>query len=302
MAIPIKKIKSGFAIPEFGIGTFGMGGERERDPQHDDEADIRAIQAALAAGVTHIDTAEVYAQGRAEEIIAQAIKGYERTKLFIVSKVYQTNLAHDDVLRSCEASLRRLETDYLDLYLIHKFNPQVPLAETMKALDELKAQGLIKNIGVSNFCVDHFKEAQNHTDNKIVFNQVHYNLIFREPQRKGVLEYCQDNDILFGAWRPFEQKQVTQELPEVMAAMMAKYKKTAVQIAINWLVSQPNVVILAKSTNLDHLQDNLGGVGWYMDQADVKKLMDKYPDQQGISNRQPLSDEIVKRFYEQTTN
>ncbi len=294
MIIPVKKLKNGFSLPEFGIGTYGMGGHREREAQNDDQADIQAVRAAIELGVTHIDTAEVYAEGRAEEIVAQAVKGYDRNKLFIVSKVYQTNLAYDDVLRSCEASLQRLQTDYLDLYLVHKFNPEIALSETMPALDQLKDRGLIKNIGVSNFCVEHFKQAQSHTENKIVCNQVHYNLIFREPQRKGLLKYCQDNDIFLVAWRPVEKGELTQDIPDILQELVNKYKKTPAQIAINWLTSQPNVVTIAKSRNLKHLEDNLGGVGWYLDEADIKKLIDGYPGQQAISNRQPLSDELIK--------
>src|SRR3989344_7065137 len=119
MNIPVKTLKSGFSMPVFGFGTWQMGGRHERDPQNDDEADVRAIKVAIDAGITHIDTAESYSAGHAEELVAEAIKGYDRSKLFIVSKVKPEHLAPDDLLAACENSLKRLQTDYLDLYLLH---------------------------------------------------------------------------------------------------------------------------------------------------------------------------------------
>ncbi|NUM25280.1 MAG: aldo/keto reductase [Candidatus Buchananbacteria bacterium] len=299
MNIPVKTLASGFSMPVFGIGTYGMGGLSTIDPANDDNADIAAIKAAIQRGVTHIDTAELYAQGKAEQLLGEAIKGYDRQRLFIVSKVYQDNLAYDNVLKSCEESLKRLGTDYLDLYLIHKFNPAIPLSDTLKAFDELVRRGLIKHIGVSNFCADHLKEAQRYTENKIVFNQVHYNLVFREPQRKGLLDYCQQNDVILGAWRPIERGMLTTDLPPIMKEMMQKYQKSAAQIAINWLVSQPNVVTLSKSTNISHLEDNLGALTWEMSETDIRKLTNEFPGQQDVSNRQPLSDEILKEYNNQ---
>jgi aryl-alcohol dehydrogenase-like predicted oxidoreductase len=145
MTIPTKKLTNGFQIPVYGLGTWQMGGRLEHNVDNDDARDIQAIRDAIDAGVTHIDTAEKYADGYTETLIGKALVGYDRSKLFLVSKVKKENLAYDQVIASCKASLERLGTSYLDLYLIHFYNPDIPLAETFRALDELKEQGLIRN-------------------------------------------------------------------------------------------------------------------------------------------------------------
>jgi len=275
-------------MPVFGIGTWQMGGRVVHNPTNDDARDIAAIKAAIDLGVTHIDTAEMYAAGHAEELVAAAIKGHDRSKLFIVSKVLDVHLSHEDVIRSCKASLMRLNTPYLDLYLIHHPNPRIPLKETMAALDELKEQGLVKNIGVSNFTAERMKEAQSYTKNKIVANQVHYNLLFREPERRNLLKYCQDNDAFLIAWRPVEKGVLTNSGIPLLDALCKKYNKTPAQVAINWLISQKNVITLAKTSSLMHLNENLGAVGWTMDSADIEKLRKEFPGQQDVSNAVPL--------------
>src|SRR3989344_9212613 len=158
MKIPLKKLKSDFSMPVFGFGTWQIGGDTRRNPVNDDLGQTAALVRAIEAGVSHIDTAERYAAGHAEEIVAEAIKNFDRTKLFIVSKVWPDHFRYKDVLQSAAGSLKRLKTDYLDLYLLHKPNHDIPIAETMKAMDKLKKDGLVKNIGVSNFSVASLQE------------------------------------------------------------------------------------------------------------------------------------------------
>ena len=287
MKIPTKILKSGFEMPVFGLGTWMMGGGFEHDPNNDDHADIHAIKNAIDNGITHIDTAEVYANGYAETLVGKAIKEYERKKIFLVSKVAPNHLHYDDVLSALEASLQRLQTEYLDLYLVHQPNPDTPIKETMKALDYAKQQGLIKHIGVSNFTVQRFQEAQSHTSNKIVANQLHYNLMFREPERKGLVTFCQENDVMFIAWRPVQKGLLTKE-QTIVSMLCEKYKKTPSQIAINWLLSQLNIVTLSKMRNVDHLKENLDALDWEMDQEDVEKLRCEFPDQMDVSDAVPL--------------
>ena len=168
-------------MPVFGLGTWMMGGDSKRDLQNNGQSDIASLICGMEHGFKHIDTAEMYAEGFAEEISGQAIKGHLRDNLFITSKVWSDDLSYDGVLRAAEKSLKRLGTSYLDLYLIHKANDHFPLAETMKAFDRLMDEGLIKNIGVSNFSVERFKLTQQLSQNKIVVNQVHYNLASPRP-------------------------------------------------------------------------------------------------------------------------
>lgn len=289
MEIPVKKLESGFEMPAYGIGTWQMGGRDERNFENDDEADIAAIRKAIDLGVTHIDTAEIYAEGHAEELVGKAIAGYDRKKLFLVSKVAQKHLAHDDVIAACKASLVRIGTDYLDLYLLHRPNHHIPIDETMNAMDELLAEGLIKNIGVSNFSVESFDEAQAATKNKIVANQVHYNLRVRGPEVSGLLSHHQKNDVMLIAWRPVQKGLLADEKIEILEELGKKYKKTPAQIAINWLISQENVVTLAKTTTIAHLEENLGAIGWKLSGKDIEMLRREFPGQEEVSNVVPLS-------------
>ena len=276
-------------MPIFGLGTWMMGGDKNRDPNNDDNADIKAIQKAIEAGITHIDTAENYAEGHAEELVGQAIKSYDRSDLFLVSKVGKANLGYDNLIRACRDSLKRLQTDYLDLYLIHAPNPEIPIGETMRAMDTLMEEGLIRNIGVSNFTIERTEEAQAHTENKIVANQLHLNLIFREAERKGLLEYCQKNDIMFIAWRPVQKGALTERGNyEILDGICKKYGKTPAQIAINWLISQPNIVTLSKMRSPEHLKENLGAFGWQIEKEDIGRLRSDFPGQRNVSDAVPL--------------
>ena len=265
-------------MPVIGFGTWTIGGRSEPDYSRDAQ-DIRAIENALAEGLMHLDTAEGYAAGHAEELIAHAIHGYDRTKLFLKSKVSEDHLHYDDVLASCDASLKRLRTDYLDLYLIHWPNDSIPIEETLRALDRLKAEGVIRNMGVSNFATRRLKEAQQRTANPIVVNQVLYNLIYRLPEKDGLVDYCQHNDVILEAYRPVERGLLGAADPKIIDQLVTKYGKTAYQIAINWLVSQKNVVTIFKTNDRGHVRENIGGVGWEMEKEDIELLRTNYPNQ-----------------------
>ncbi len=286
MKIPTKKLKSGFELPVYGLGLWQVGGRWEADDSKDTQ-EIKAVQTAIEAGVTHIDTAESYGRGHAEEILGQALKGYDRSKLFIATKVSQQNQSHDNLHRSFEASLKRIGTDYLDLYLLHRYPDKgISIAETMQALDELVEQGVVKHIGVCNMTPNRFREAQKHAKNKLVCNQVHYNVQYREIEDKGVLQYCQDNDVMLVAWRPL-QKGALLNVP-LLQQLAQQYHKTPAQIAINWLISQNNVVTISKTSNLEHLQENLGAVGWSMNTADVERIRREFVDKKFVSDAVPL--------------
>lgn len=284
MKIPTKKLNNGFELPILGFGTWEMGGRFEKENNYDESNDIKAIKKTVELGGTRFDTSEMYANGYSEEILGKALKEFDRSTLFITSKVIPENLKYEDVINSCKNSLSRLGMDYLDLYLVHIPNPDISIEETMKAFDYLKEQGFIKNIGVCNFNIDRLKEAQSKTKNKIVLNQVHYNLIFREPVKKGVIEYCQNNDIFIEAWRPIQQGSLAKKGIEVVDGLCEKYNKTPSEIAINWLVSQKNVVTLTKASNIKHLEEDIGSVGWNMTDEDVLLLINNYPIQLDRSN------------------
>lgn len=288
MQILLKQLKSGFSLPVFGLGTWGMGGNHSVDTSHDKE-DIQAIKRAIEAGITHIDTAESYAAGHTEELVAEAIQGYERSQLFIASKVKPEHFAYDQVLKAAENSLRRLQTDYIDLYYLHHPNPPgTSVGETMKAMDRLKEEGLIRNIAVSNHTTKQFEKAQAVTRNKIVANQLHLNLMYREPERKGLVDYCQTHDVLLVAWRPIQKGILTHPDNELLEQLCKKYHKTASQIAINWLISQKNIVTLSKMSTQEHLEENLGALDFVLSEEDIIRLDKEFPNQQDISDAVPL--------------
>lgn len=286
MNIPIKKLKNGFELPVYGLGLWQMGGRTEADKSKDRQ-EIDAIQAAIEQGVTHIDTAESYGAGHAEELLGQAIKGHDRSRLLIASKVSAWNQRPDDLKRSFEASLKRIGTDSLDLYLLHRYpEAGIPIVDTMRAMDELVEQGGVKNIGVCNLTPHRFEEAQKHSANKLVCNQVHYNVQYREIEHRGVLRHSQQNDVMIVAWRPVQKGALPQA--DLLKQLAEKYDKTPIQIAINWLISQDNVVTIAKTSDPDHLKENLGAVGWEMEPVDIERIRREFPDQQKASDAVPL--------------
>ncbi len=286
MNIPVKQLDSGFSLPVYGLGTWQMGGRMAADNSND-QADIAAIQSALDHGITHLDTAELYGNGHSEELVGQAIKGYDRASLKIVSKVSAANQSYDGVVSALHASLQRLGTDYLDLYLLHRYpEPGIPISETMRAMDDLVAQGLVRHIGVCNMSVNRFVDTQNHTANKLVCNQLHYSLRCREAAVRGVIDYCQTNDVLVSAWGPLEKGLLVDST--LLQDIANTYHKTPYQVALNWLLAQPNVVTIPKTTQLAHLEENLGALGWDLSAADVARLTREFPNQLAVSDRAPL--------------
>lgn len=264
-------------IPVLGIGTWRIGGGLEKDTTHDKEC-VEAIKTALALGMTHIDTAELYGEGHAEELVAEAIKRFDRRKLFITSKVMSQHLHYNDVIAACKESVKRLKTDYLDLYLIHQPNPDIPITETMRAMASLLEQNLIRFIGVSNFSVSDLKEAQKFSKYKIVANQIEYSLVsrnagkFTKNMESEIIPFCEANKILVIAWRPLAYGLLAKPgtFP-ALDAMAKKYKKTVAQIALNWIITK-NIATIVKATKPEHIKENLGALGWRLSLEDMDAL------------------------------
>lgn len=276
-----KNLSNTIKIPVIGLGTWTIGGGDEADTTYDKE-NISAIKTAIKLGITHIDNAEAYAQGHSEELVGRAIVGGDRKSLFITSKVSPEHLSYDNLLASAKGSLQRLNTDYIDLYLIHAPNPDIPIQETMKAMDFLVEQKLVRCIGVSNFSVDQIKEAQKYTKNKIVANQIEYNLLVRDKGRvtenmeSEIIPYCQENNIFIIAWRPLAKGKLAKPGFKILDELADKYHKTQAQIAINWLISKKGIVVISKSTKVEHLEKNLGAIGWKLRQEDTDRLNNEF--------------------------
>jgi len=257
-------------IPALGLGTWRMGGEIRADYSRDKEY-VEAIRYAIKHGITHIDTAELYGAGHTEELVGEAIKGFSRKKLFITTKVSPHHLSFDNILAACQRSLKRLQTDYIDLYLIHWPNPLASMKNAMAALDKLVNDGLVHFIGVSNFSVRQLKNAQKYSQNKIVTNQVHYSLLHRDPE-KELPPFCQKEGIILTAYSPLAVGRLTQKGFDALDRICAKYQKTPAQIALRWLIEKPNVITISKASSKEHTDELYGSLGWKMKKEDQEYL------------------------------
>jgi diketogulonate reductase-like aldo/keto reductase len=273
--------KTGESVAAIGLGTWNMGG-RESPDYRDDERLIEAIRYAVELGMNHIDTAEMYAAGHAEELVGEAVKQFSRDEVFIATKVWPSNLRYEDVIHSCRRSLERLQLKYVDLYMVHWPNPRIPLQETMKAMEKLVKDGLIRYIGVSNFDVELLEEAMNALKREeIVANQVEYSLEAREVERE-LIPFCERNGITVTAYTPLGKGRIPAEAAsnkprgKILAEMAQRYGKTPVQIALNWVIWRPNVITIPKAARKEHLEENAGAAGWRLTEEDYKRLSAAY--------------------------
>jgi len=262
---------SALQIPKIGFGTWQIGGGSHPDRTLDSKS-LAALYSALELGYTHFDTAEGYASGHAEELIAQAVResGVKREKLFITTKVSPEHLHYDSVLKSCEGSLRRLDTDYLDLYLIHWPGHGIPLKETFRALNQLVHEGKVRHLGVSNFNLRLLKEARAESEIPLLTDQVPYRLPDHSYVKNGVLEYCQQNNILLTAYSPvkFRNLPVNKTLQSIADAHSA----TSFQIALAWLVAQPRVITIPMSFDPQHQKENIEAADIELASTEIEQL------------------------------
>lgn len=265
------EIFHGVQIPKIGFGTWNIGGGISADPSQD-KASLIALRSAIESGYSHFDTAEYYASGHAEELIRTAFQetGTHRENNFITSKVSPQNLHYEDVLRSCENSLRRLSTDYLDLYLIHWHNPRIELQETFRALNRLVHEGKVKHLGVSNFNLELLIEAESLSDTPILTNQVPYSLADRDYVENGVLEYCQGNDILLTAYSPLKFHDF--KFNKTIQAIADTHHASSAQISLAWLIAQPRVITIPMSLNPAHIAENFASAEIQLSPSEMEQL------------------------------
>jgi aryl-alcohol dehydrogenase-like predicted oxidoreductase len=309
---------SGFKIPVLSLGTGTFGGSNEFfrgfGTSGVKEA-TRLIDICLEAGLTMFDTADAYSNGMAEEILGQAIKG-RREQTIISTKVTfpmgpgpnDSGASRYHLIRACEASLRRLGTDYIDLYHLHNFDAATPVEETLNALDDLVRSGKIRYIGCSNFSGWHLMKAlavsERHNLARFVAHQAYYSLVGREYEWE-LMPLAIDQKIGTVAWSPLGWGRLTgrirrgQPLPEgsrlqnsvtadggpqvpeeylyrvvdALDAVAAETDKTVPQIALNWVLQRPTVAsIVIGARNEEQLRQNLGAVGWKLTPEHVAKL------------------------------
>ncbi len=286
--------KSGCRMPRVGFGTWSIGGKKRGESRDlgQDVADRSVLLSAWALGSDHFDTAEKYADGHAERLLGETIgmiPTFPRSKLFLTSKVDVPNMRAGRIREACEATLDRLGTPYLDLYLLHSGTDHVPLEELIRTMDGLVEAGLVRHIGVSNFSRDRLARAHALSAYGISCNQVHYSLVVRDAERSGLLAYCQEEEIPLIAYRGVEKGKMADDPPEVLVRIAKKYGKTPTQIALAWLTSQAMVGALIFTRNAKHHAENLTAFETRLDPEDVELLRRDFPDQVDASPVSPLS-------------
>lgn len=283
-------------VSEIGLGTWGMSGAFWGAA--DDAESIRVIHRALELGVTLIDTAEAYGAGHSEEVLGQALAD-RRDKAVIATKVAPNHLDPADLLAAFEGSLKRLQTDYIDVYFIHWPHPDYPIGDTMAALEKLRGQGKIRAVGVSNFGIAEMEKAGEYGTIDVL--QPPYNMLWRQIEA-DILPYCREHDIGVIPYSGLAQGLLTGTLkrdtvfPEGderrttvlfqpgiyekaldavdgLREIAAKYGKTVPQLAVQWLTSRPGVSSpLLGARTVREIEENAGSVGWTISSDDVTAI------------------------------
>ncbi|TPM99162.1 aldo/keto reductase [Mesorhizobium sp. B2-1-3A] len=261
-------LPSGEAIPVLGQGTWKMGEDSRRRA-----GEVDALKLGIDLGITLIDTAEMYASGGAEEVVAEATAG-RRAEVFLVSKVLPSNASRAGVQRACENSLKRLRTDRIDLYLLH-WPGSVPLSETVEAFEALKKAGKIRHWGVSNFDTEEMEELAGLPEGgNVQTNQVLYNLV-RRGLEFDLAPWSRKRGIPLMAYSPVEQGALARNAR--LDAVAARHHATAAQVALAWVMHQDGVVAIPKASSQEHVRQNFAALDIALTGEDLADLDRAFP-------------------------
>jgi diketogulonate reductase-like aldo/keto reductase len=255
MSVPLLQLSDGHTIPQVGLGTWKIKDSAEHKA---------AFQAAIEAGYRHIDTAQAYdnEQFLGAEWQKSSLK---REELFITTKIAVQNFGKHKAARSFAESLERLQTDYVDLLLLH-FPVPVLRKKTWQALEEIQANGQAKSIGVSNFTIRHLQEMESYAKVMPVINQVELHVFLQQPE---LIKYCQSNNIVVEAYSPLARAHETNN--ETIKQIAAKHNKTYAQVMLRWLIEQV-LVVIPKSVNPSRIQENIDIFNFQLDGSDMEAL------------------------------
>ncbi|HBW12716.1 MAG TPA: aldo/keto reductase [Proteiniclasticum sp.] len=268
------KLKDGTSMPRLGQGTWNMG----EDPKHQKE-EIEALQEGIRLGMTLIDTAEMYGEGRSEKLVGEAIKTFPREDLFLVSKVYPHNAGRKNIFTSLKRSLERLDTPYLDLYLLH-WRGSVPLSETIACMEEMKKEGLIKNWGVSNFDTDDMQELLScPSGDQCSVNQVLYHLGSRGIEY-DLLPYLKEENIALMAYCPLghdknKRRRITEH--PVVREVAKKHSITPLQLMLSFTLVEDSICSIPKASSLPHVKENAESLHLTLTEEDLLRLNEAFP-------------------------
>jgi diketogulonate reductase-like aldo/keto reductase len=260
------RLPDGRDMPVLGLGTWKMGEDRARAAD-----EVRVVRRALDIGISLIDTAEIYAGGGAERIVGEAIAG-RRDAVFLVTKVAPSNASRQGTIRACEASLKRLGTEVIDLYLLHWIGG-TPVAQTIEAFERLRSDGKIRAWGVSNFDtgdMEHMPAGARCSANQVLYN----------PQSRGIefslLPHCQARGIPVMAYTPLGQSGRVLKNAAI-AAVAKRHDATPAQVALAWGIRHPGVVTIPKTATLARVDENLGAVNLTLTEVDLREIDEAFP-------------------------
>jgi diketogulonate reductase-like aldo/keto reductase len=269
----------GAKVPALGQGTWRMG---ESKSVHKDE--VEAVRLGIELGMTLIDTAEMYGDGGAEEVVGEAIAG-QRERVLVVTKVYPYNASRTKMPEACERSLKRLRIDVIDLYLVHWRQKSPPLAETVDAFEKLRSAGKIKRWGVSNFDASDMKELFAIAKGpNCAADQVLYNLEHRGVE-VDLVPWCRKNNVPIMAYSPLGHGRGFMTDP-TLQKVAQRHGATSAQIALAWLLRQPNVITIPKASNLTHVRENARSIDIELTKADLEEIEHRFPPPR---SKQPLA-------------
>jgi diketogulonate reductase-like aldo/keto reductase len=270
-------LPGGERVPAIGMGTWRMGESRNRRA-----AEVPVLRHALDRGARLIDTAEMYGDGGAEEVVGEAIAG-RRDEVFVVSKVYPHNAGRRGAIDACERSLARLRTDRIDLYLLH-WRGSIPLAQTVEAFEQLRADGKIRHWGVSNFDVGDMRElAALPAGGRCAANQVYYS-----ASRRGIehdlVPWLREHALALMAYCPLDEGALARDA--TLAKIGKAHGASAAQVAIAWLLSRPGVIAIPKAARAEHVDANLAAASLALTAEDLARIDRHFPPPRG---KQPLT-------------
>jgi diketogulonate reductase-like aldo/keto reductase len=271
--LPTVTLPSGETVPQLGQGTWRMGESRR-----DFDQEVAALRLGLDLGMTLIDTAELYAEGGAEEVVAEAVKG-RREECFIVSKVKPENSTRAGTIAACERSLKRLKTDRIDLYLLH-WRGRPRLEETLAGFEALLAKGAIRYFGVSNFGVEDMEELSALPGgNACASNQVVYNLR-RRGIEAGLLPWSRQRRIPIMAYSPIEQGRLGRD--RTLAAIAVRHDATPAQIALAWVLRHRDMMVIPKSSSATHVRENRAALDISLSKDDLAEIDRAFPPPRNV--------------------
>ena len=265
------RLHDGSTVPALGQGTWRMGSDAAAR-----SAERESLRLGIELGLTLIDTAEMYGDGDAEELVGEAIEG-QRDRVFLVSKVLPSNASRQGVRRSCEASLKRLGTERLDLYLLH-WRGGVAIGETIDGFEALRRDGLIGDWGVSNFDIKDMQSLVGLARPRgCLVNQVLYNLEYRGIEF-DMMQYSVEQGIPLMAYSPVGQGPLLDH--PVLTRIAARHERTPAQVAIAWTLRHPNVISIPKAATQAHVRDNAQALSLALDADDLAELDRAFPPPQ----------------------